>query len=66
MEGPISEEAEWSGVVTPERRRRTEVRKRTTGISSEMGTELRDWAVWQEGAGRYSQAALSSNDSKTL
>ena len=38
----------------------------TTGISSEMRTKLRDWAVWQARAGCYSQAALSSNDSKTL
>ena len=27
---------------------------------------MRDWAIWQAGAGCYSQAALSSNDSKTL
>ena len=27
---------------------------------------MRDWAVWQAKAGFYSQAALSSNDSKTL
>ena len=31
-----------------------------------MRTKLRDWAVWQARAGCYSQAALSSNDSKTL
>ena len=37
-----------------------------TGISSEIMTKLRDWAVWQARAGCYSQAALSSNDSKTL
>ena len=36
------------------------------GISSQIRTKLRDWAVWQARAGRYSQAALSSNDSKTL
>ena len=36
-----------------------------TGISSQIGTKLRDWAVVQAGAGCYSQAALSSNDSKT-
>ena len=40
--------------------------KRFTGISSEIRTKLRDWAVWQARAGCYSQAALSSNDSKTL
>ena len=37
-----------------------------TGISSEIRTKLRDWAVWQARAGCYSQAALFSNDSKTL
>ena len=36
-----------------------------TGISSEIGTKLRDWAIGQARAGCYSQAALSSNDSKT-
>ena len=40
--------------------------ERCTGISSEIGTKLRDWAVWQARGGCYSQAALSSNDSKTL
>ena len=38
----------------------------TTGFSSEIGTKLRDWAVGQAGGSCYSQAALSSNDSKTL
>ena len=38
----------------------------TTGFSSEIRTKLRDWAVGQAGACYYSQAALSSNDSKTL
>ena len=38
----------------------------STGISSEIRAKLRDWAVWQARAGCYSQAALSSNDSKTL
>ena len=37
-----------------------------TGISSEIRTKLRDWAVGQAGAGCYSRVALSSNDSKTL
>ena len=37
-----------------------------TGISSQIRTKLRDWAVWQARAGCYSQAATSSNDSKTL
>jgi len=37
-----------------------------TGISSQIRTELRDWAIWQARAGCYLQAALSSNDSKTL
>ena len=37
-----------------------------TGISSQMRTKLRYWAAWQAGAGCYSWAALSSNDSKTL
>ena len=37
-----------------------------TGFLSQIGTKLRDWAVWQAGAGCYSQAAMSSNDSKTL
>ena len=36
-----------------------------TGFLSEIGTKLRDWAIGQAGAGCYSQAALSSNDSKT-
>ena len=38
----------------------------STGILSQIRTKLRDWAVWQARAGCYSQAALSSNDSKTL
>ena len=37
-----------------------------TGISSQIRTKLCDWAVRQVRAGCYSQAALSSNDSKTL
>ena len=37
-----------------------------TGISSEIRTKLPDWVIWQARAGCYSQAALSSNDSKTL
>ena len=37
-----------------------------TGILSQIRTKLRDWAIGQAGAGCYSQAALSSNDSKTL
>ena len=36
-----------------------------TGISSEIRTKLRDWAVGKAQASCYSQAALSSNDSKT-
>ena len=36
-----------------------------TGISIQIGSKLRDWAVRQAGAGCYSRAALSSNDSKT-
>ena len=36
-----------------------------TGISSHLGAKLRDLAVRQAGAGCYSWAALSSNDSKT-
>ena len=36
-----------------------------TGISSQIGTKLRDWVDGQAGAGCYSWAALSSNDSKT-
>ena len=43
-----------------------EIVTHTTGISSQIRTKLRDWPVWQAGAGCYSQAALSSNDSKTL
>ena len=42
------------------------LRERNTGILSEIGTNLCDWAVWQARAGCCSQAALSSNDSKTL
>ena len=38
----------------------------STGISSEIRTKLRDWAAWQARAGCYSQAVVSSNDSKTL
>ena len=34
--------------------------------SRQIMTKLRDWAIWQARAGCYSQAALSSNDSKTL
>ena len=37
-----------------------------TGFLSEIGTKLRDWAVGQAGGSCYSQAALSSNDSKML
>ena len=37
-----------------------------TGILNQMKTKLRDWVVWQARAGCYSQALLSSNDSKTL
>ena len=37
----------------------------STGFSSEIGTKLRDWAVGKAGGSCYSQAALSSNDSKT-
>ena len=37
-----------------------------TGISSQIKTKLRDWAVWKARASCFSQAALSSNDSKTL
>ena len=36
-----------------------------TGISSQIGTKLRDWAVGQARAGCYSQVGLSSIDSKT-
>ena len=37
-----------------------------TGILSQMRTKLRDRAVWQARGGCYSQASMSSNDSKTL
>ena len=37
-----------------------------TGISSEIRTKLRDWAVGQARGSCYSQASLSSNDLKTL
>ena len=37
-----------------------------TGFSSEIGTKLRESAVGQVGGSCFSQAALSSNDSKTL
>ena len=46
-------------------KRAIELPKCYTGFSSEIGTKLRDWALGQAGAGCYSQAALSSNDSKT-
>ena len=39
---------------------------RVAGIMNQISTKLRDWAVWQANAGCYSQAALSSIDSKTL
>ena len=38
---------------------------RCTGFSSHLGAKLRDLANRQAEAGCYSQAALSSNDSKT-
>ena len=38
---------------------------RSTGFLSEMGTKLRESAVGQAGGSCYSQAAVSSNDSKT-
>ena len=44
----------------------TESHTQLTGFSSEIGTKLHDWAVRQAGGSCYSQAALSSNDSKTL
>ena len=37
-----------------------------TGIYSQIGTKLSDWAVSQARASCYSQAALSSNDFKML
>ena len=40
-------------------------RTKSTGILSHLGAKLRDWAVRQAGAGCYSSAAPSSNDSKT-
>ena len=33
---------------------------------SEIKSKLLEWSAWQARAGCYSQAALSSNDSKTL
>ena len=42
------------------------IRGSRTVFSSKIGTKLRDWAVGQAGGKCYSQAALSSNDSKTL
>ena len=36
-----------------------------TGILIHLGAKLCDWAVGQAGAGCYSWAAMSSNDSKT-
>ena len=50
---------------TPIERRVSPEKQLCTGFSSEIGTKLRDWAIGQAGAGCYSQAALSSNDSKT-
>ena len=41
-------------------------RNACTGISSQIRTKLRDWAIWPALAGCHSWAALSSNDSKTL
>ena len=40
-------------------------RNSSTGFSSEIGTKLRDWAVGQTEGSCCSQAAVSSNDSKT-
>ena len=40
--------------------------KASTGFSSKIGTKLRESAVGQAVGSCYSQAALSSNDSKTL
>ena len=40
-------------------------RESLPGFLSQIGTKLRDWVVGQAGACCYSQAALSSNDSKT-
>ena len=50
-------EADW--------RRGTHKHFALTGILSHLGAKLRDWAVRQAGAGSYSWAALSSDDSKT-
>ena len=44
----------------------THLKMSYTGFSSQLGTKLRDWAVWPVGAGCYSRAVLSSNGSKTL
>ena len=51
---------------TPIERRVSPEKQLCTGFSSEIGTKLRDWAIGQAGASCYSQAALPSNDSKTL
>ena len=37
----------------------------STGILSHLWAKLRDWAIRQAGAGCYSWAAFSSNDSRT-
>ena len=38
--------------------------KQPTGISSQIRSKLREWAIWQARAGCYTQAELYSNDSK--
>ena len=71
---PFSTYADFSAFLTPPppQRVRTKwkppkhIRQMDTEFSSEIGTELRDWAVGQAGGSCYSWAALSSNDSKTL
>ena len=60
----VSTLTKFSGFLTPSPF--VGILDQSTGISSEIRTKLRDWAVGQAGAGCYSLAALSSNDSKTL
>ena len=60
--GPIDSRA----MVTITMTQTASIPSEITGILSQIRTKLRDWAIWQARAGCFSQAAMSSNDSKTL
>ena len=52
-------------LLTKPRGSSQKLKKKDTGFSSETGTKLRELAIGKAEAGCYSQAASSSNDSKT-